>query len=282
MIIKRVGILYHPLNPATQTKAQEISEYLISKGLQVWTTSSWEKDNAVAQLDGTDLIITTGGDGTLLRAAQAALMSQTPIVGVNLGTLGFMTELSADEAINRLPEIIAGHGWIDERAMLEAEVTPNYNSQTHPANTFCALNDVVMARGAIARLVQIKADIDDKTITTYRADGVILSTATGSTGYSLAAGGPILYPRSQDWLLVPIVPHLGLNYSLVLPSSGRVSLQISTAVQATLSIDGHINIPVSNGSIVNVKMSTQKTRFLRIHTQDYFFSTLEDKLKRKK
>jgi NAD+ kinase len=101
--------------------------------------------------------------------------------------------------------------------MLEAEILDN-----NQANTFYSLNDVVLARGAIARLIQIQASIDDKPITTYRADGVILSTATGSTGYSLAAGGPILYPKSPDWLLVPIVPHLGLNYSLVLPSSGEL------------------------------------------------------------
>jgi NAD+ kinase len=273
MIIKKVGILYHPLAADTQAKAQEIANYLNSQGIQVWTNSSWEKDRAISQLDNTDLIVTTGGDGTILRSAQVALQSQIPIIGVNMGTLGFMTELSVDEAISRWPEFLAGQGWIDERAMLEADLN---------GEIFYALNDVVLARGAIARLVQIKASIDDKSITTYRADGVILSTATGSTGYSLAAGGPILYPASRDWLLVPIVPHLGLNYSLVLPPSGKISLQLSRTVEATLSIDGNNNIPVSDGALINIKISQKKTRFLRLHAQDYFYSTLEDRLRRKK
>jgi NAD+ kinase len=278
MIIKKIGILYHPLVPATQTKAQEIADYIKSQGIQVWTLSSWDRDKAITRLDGTDLILTTGGDGTILRSAQVALQSQIPIVGINMGTLGFMTELSADEALSRIPEILAGQGWIDERALLEAAVEEN----SHPQIVYYALNDVVVARGAIARLVQIKASIDDKTITTYRADGVILSTATGSTGYSLAAGGPILYPQSQDCLLVPIVPHLGLNYGLVLPHFSHISLQLFTNTQATLSIDGHINLPVSNATVINVKVSAKKIRFLRIHPQDYFFETLEERLKRKK
>lgn len=281
MLIKKIGILYHPLVPATQNKAQELSGFLISRGIEVWTNSAWETEKAVARLDGTDLILTTGGDGTILRAAQVALQFGTPITGVNMGTLGFLTEIKAAEATKQLTALIEGEGWVDERAMLEAELYPP-EANSNPAGVFYALNDVVLARGSIVRIVQIQVEINNRPLTNYRADGVIMATATGSTGYSLAAGGPVLYPQSKDLLLVPIVSHLGLGYSLVLPGDSLVKLQLSTANQATLSIDGHINIPISDGSMINVKLSSRKTRFLRLHPQNHFFSILEEKLKGKK
>jgi NAD+ kinase len=281
MTIKKIGILYHPMAEATYVKAQEVSKFLISRDVKNWICSAWETEKAIASLDGTDLLLTTGGDGTILRAARVALENQIPITGINMGTLGFLTELKADEALEQLPDLISGKGWMDERAMLEAQLIPDENKSSRPV-VFYALNDVVLARGAIAKLIQIQASIDDKPMTVYRADGVILSTATGSTGYSLAAGGPILYPQSTDILLVPIVSHLSLDYRLVLPSTSIVKLQLVTTNQATLSIDGHMNIPLSNGAVVTIKSSAKKTRFLRLHQQNYYFNVLEEKLRGKK
>lgn len=280
MTVKKAGILYHPMVEATQDKAREIAGYLNSQGIEAWICSAWEKDSAVAQLDGTDLIMTTGGDGTILRAAQAAYASQTPIIGINMGTLGFMTEFKAEEALDCLPELLAGNSWIDERTMLEAELLPA-GQDSRLTRKFIALNDVVVTRGSIARLIKVGTRVDDVFLTTYRADGVILSTATGSTGYSLAAGGPILNPQSSDWVLVPAVSHLGLNYSLMLAFSSRVSLQLSTTNQAVLSVDGHINIAISDGAVINVKPAAKKTRFIRIHPRSSFYSTLEEKLRKK-
>jgi NAD+ kinase len=281
MKIKKAGILYHPMVKTTYDKAQELAGYLNSYGIESWTCSAWEKNDALDRLDKTDLILTTGGDGTILRAAQIACDSETPITGINMGTLGFMTELKAKEALSHLPELLSGKGWIDERSMLQAElVAPG--QETKRPGMFYALNDVVVTRGAIARLIKVNACIDNVPLTTYRADGVILATATGSTGYSLAAGGPILYPQSRDWLLVPAVSHLGLNYSLLLASSSKVSLQLATTNQATLSIDGHINIAIADGTVINVSPGAKKTRFLRIHPQSSFYDTLEEKLRKKK
>jgi NAD+ kinase len=170
---------------------------------------------------------------------------------------------------------------MDERTMLEASLT-TADSKGNPAGVFHALNDVVLARGAIAKLVEINTLIDDKPLTVYRADGVILATPTGSTGYSLAAGGPVIYPQSADLLLVPIVSHLGWSHSLILPSTSTVKMQIVTPNQATLSIDGHTNIPVASGATVTVRQSTLKTRFLRLHPPNNFFNVLEAKLRGKK
>ncbi len=280
MAVKRVGILYHPMIEAAYTLAKELESSLDSSGVSVWLCSAWEGEKARAQAGNTDLILTTGGDGTILRAAHVALLNQTPITGVNLGKLGFMTELSADEAVDRLPALLAGDGWIDERAMLEAELPPT-DQEHESARTFYALNDVVAARGAIARTVYVEASIDGEPLTTYKADGVIVATATGSTGYSLAAGGPILHPQAKEFLLLPILPHLSSAYTVVLPSTAVVKLRISTPHQAMLSIDGHINLPLSSGAIVTIKLSSNRARFLRIHPETSFYSSLEQRLKGK-
>jgi NAD+ kinase len=282
MLIKKVGILYHPMIPATYDKAQELSAFLGSRNINVWICSAWETDKSSPYLEGTDLILTTGGDGTILRVCQITLQNQIPITGVNMGKLGFLTEIKADEAIAKMPELLEGKVWIDERAMLEAELIPADPNNNKSFKSLHALNDVVVARGSIARLIQIKASIDNIPLTNYRADGVLMATATGSTGYALSAGGPILYPQSTDMLLVPVVPHLNLDYSLVLPGSTVVVLQVETTHQATISIDGHTNIAICNGDIIKIRRSSSKTRFLRLQPQNYFYHNLEEKLRGKR
>ncbi len=279
--MKRVGILYHPMIEAAYILAKELQEFLDSSGISIWLCSAWEGEKARAQVNGTDLIISIGGDGTILRAAQVVVPKLTPLTGINLGKLGFMTELGADEALSKLPALLAGEGWIDERSMLETELLPT-DERHEPPHMFYALNDVVVARGATARMVYIEATIDGQPLTTYKADGVVVATATGSTGYSLAAGGPILHPQAKEFLLLPILAHLSSAYTLVLPSTAVVKLRISTAHQATLSIDGHINLPLSNDAIITVKHSPAVTRFLRIRPENSFYSSLEQRLKGKR
>jgi NAD+ kinase len=275
--IKKAGVLFHPKVPATRAKAREIEEFLKNKGVSVWVCSAWEKDKACERSEGNDLLITVGGDGTILRAVQVTAPGGTPLLSVNLGKLGFMTELTAAEALEKLPEVLRGKGWIDERAMLTAEVV----TKGGKAQQFHALNDVVVARGEIARLIRVESFIDGQPLTMYRADGVIVATATGSTGYALAAGGPVLYPQSQDMLLLPVAPHLGLGNPLVLPPTSEVTLRLETYIKATLSVDGHINLPLDNGDTVTVKHSPRVIRFLRIRPREYFFRDLEQKLKGK-
>jgi len=279
-VLKRIGILYHPKIEAAYVLATELEKFLASSGVSVWLCSAWEGEQASAQLNNTDLMLTTGGDGTILRAAQVTLLAQTPITGVNLGKLGFMTELSADEVFDKLPAIVAGGGWIDERAMLQVNYFPA-NSESGSVRTFHALNDLVLARGEVARVVYVDASIDGELLTTYKADGVIVATATGSTGYSLSAGGPILHPQAEDFLLLPILPHLSSAYTMVLPSKVTVELRVRSYHQPTLNIDGHINLALTDGAIVTVKHSPKRARFLRIHPAKSFYGSLEQKLKGK-
>jgi NAD+ kinase len=278
--MEKIGIFYHPKKEAAFTLSKKLEGFLNSKGVSIWLCSAWEAESARSLINGTDLILSIGGDGTILRAAQATVPEPTPITGINLGNLGFMTELSVSEAEDKLTALIEGKGWIDKRSLLEAELF-NPDEEQNTPQRFYALNDVVVARGAIARVIYIEASIDGQPLTTYKADGVIVATASGSTAYALAAGGPILHPQSEEFLLLPINPHLSSAYTLVLPAKTQVRLQISTPNPATLSVDGYINSSLSDGSVITVKHSSNIVRFLRIHPDTSFYGSLEQKLKGK-
>ena len=275
--MRRIGIFYHPLKESACDLAREVTEFLREKGLAVWLCSAWDWERACQQVDGTDLVLTIGGDGTILRAAQAVMPKAVPITGINLGRLGFMTELSVDETLQKLPLILDGKGTIDERAILEAELK---TSDGKDPKRFYALNDVVLARGGTARLVNIDASVDGVPLTTFRADGVVVATATGCTGYALAAGGPVLHPQSRDFVLVPILPHLSYAFPMVLPSASVSKLALGTPNPGIISIDGHINIDLACGDTVTVRPSSNTARFLRIHNTS-FYESLEQRLKGK-
>ncbi len=274
--MKKVGIVYHPLNKSAPGLAQKVAEFLGSVGVTCWLCSAWEGQQISKQLADTELVLTIGGDGTILRTAQALISHPIPITGINMGQLGFLTEISANEAIDKLPALLASEGWIDERAMLEVELD---DCKRQTDKRLFVLNDIVIARGEIARIISVKARINDEPLTTYKADGVIASTATGSTGYSLACGGPILHPQAPQFLLVPIAPHLSPSNALVLPPEAIVKLRVSAIHKAVLSIDGHISLPLAGGDGITVKHSKVITRFLRTGPRDSFYATLEQKLK---
>jgi NAD+ kinase len=276
--MKNIGILYHPKKEAAGILAERLKQSIEARGINVWKSSAWEFEEARKQVNGSELLLTIGGDGTILRAVQTIVPEPIPITGINLGNLGFMTELSVDEVEEQLDDLIDGKGWIDERALLEAEIASNDEQKSRK---FYALNDVVLARGSVARVIHIEARINDELLTTYKADGVIVATATGSTGYSLAAQGPILYPQSGELLLVPIAPHLSSSYSMVLPDSAVIKLTLMTYHSATISIDGHINSNLSSNAEITIQHSLNTVRFLRIHPQNKFYSSLERKLKGK-
>lgn len=275
--MKKIGVLYHPKVAATRKKAAELENFLKSKGVEAWVCSAWDREKACPQLNGTDLLLTVGGDGTILRAVQVVVPGETPITGINLGKLGFMTEFDAAEALEKLPTILDGKGWIDERTMLEANVI----SSGHESRVFHALNDVVLARGGVVRLIRVEASVDGQPLTTYKTDAIIVATATGSTGYALAAHGPVMYPNSRDFMLMPVAPHLSPSYPMVLSETSEVTLRLNTYHPAALSIDGHINLPLTDGDTVKVRRSPHITRFLRIRSGESFYSSLEDKLRGK-
>lgn len=261
---KKFGIIYHPLNSEAILLSQKLAEGLSRRGGEVWTNSAWEPSKLKSLLPGTELVITAGGDGTILRAAQAIMPQGIPLLGINLGKLGFLTEINTDEVEGRLDDIINIKGWLDERATLAVSLL-NQDKEEH----FFALNDAVVSRGAIARIIELSVRINGQFLTTYKADGVIAATATGSTGYSLAAGGPILYPSSSDILLTPIAPHLSPPYTLVLSEKSSIEITVGTNHQAVMNIDGCINRSLSDGATVRVRKGDSKVTFLRFKESPY-------------
>ncbi len=278
MASKRVGLLYHPKIEAARRLADELEELLKSRRVSVWLCSAWEEEDARAQVPGTDLVLSIGGDGTILRTARAVIPWSTPVIGVNLGRLGFMTELSASEAMDRLPALLAGEGWIEERAMLEMMLFQVGGEKKLP-EPLQALNEVMVGRGARARVIHVEASVDGIPLTTYKADGVIIATATGSTGYSLAAGGPILHPQAREMLLKAISPHLTIAHALVLQSTATVELRVIADHQAIVSIDGQVELPLESGDIAKVSLSPHVARFLRVGTAASFYGSLERRLR---
>ena len=266
--MKRIVILYHPLLEKARDLADKLEEFLSSRGVSSWRCSTWDEDKAKSQVAGAELILSIGGDGTILRAVRIVTPLAVPILGINLGKLGFITELNGNEVLSNLPDLLKGEGWIEERAMLEAQVGDK---------DFHALNDVVL-RSVAVRLVNIEAAIDGTAMTIYRADGMITATATGSTSYSLASGGPILHPQSKEIILQPIACHLGLSHALILPPQSIVDLKVAHGDKVVLSIDGQFEFPISDGQNVRVKTSPHVARFLRIHQPTYFYSSLWQKL----
>ncbi len=271
--MKRVAVIYHPKIPAAKEMRDRLIDVLASLETDAWSCSAWDEDGMMRQAPGTEMAISIGGDGTILRVARAVTPWEVPLIGVNLGHLGFMAELSPEEIVDKLPALLNGEGWCDQRSMLQIELAGDGSGLTYHA-----LNDVLLGRGSVPRVVYIKTVVDGSYLVTYKADGVIVATATGSTGYLLATGGPIVYPQADVLLMKPMSPHLTMPYPLVLPPTAVIELEIRTDHEATLSIDGQVNVPLHEGSRVLVKRSPLVTRFWRIRPARFFYSALVERL----
>lgn len=273
--ITSAGIVYLRKSDTAQALAETISERLDDRGITTWTVPSRADEEVRHLLPGTELMIVLGGDGTILSVARQCAELQVPILGVNFGRVGFLSELEPEEVEEKLSLYLDGSYWIDERSMLYAEV----GSGTERSQ-FTALNDIVLVRGAEPRVIRLKVWIDGHYYNTTVADGVIISTATGSTAYNLAAGGPILHPQVRSNVLTPIAPHLVADRSLILEPAATVTLELQPgSPPAILSADGQMTTQVRPGAQVLVKGNTHITRFLRRRPPTYFYRVLSGKLR---
>ncbi len=277
--MKKVGCCFHPKLP--NDLGRHVAEELVAIAAQhveeTWVASAWDEDNTRQHMPNTDLLLCIGGDGTVLRAAQLGVISDALLLGVNMGRLGFLTELDSASAKERLPDIIAGAGRIEERAMLHAEVVRgDANGDEAPAR-HDALNDVVIGRATLGRTVQVSISVDGSPLADVRADGVIIATATGSTAYSLSAGGAILSPESQEILFTPLAPHLASHNSVVLPPSSIIEVQLAVG-EATFSVDGERDLDLQAGETVRVALSPHRARFVRLGERTEFYSRIAHRL----
>ncbi|MBX7212659.1 MAG: NAD(+)/NADH kinase [Thermoflexales bacterium] len=272
--LRSVAVLDHPKVPATGEVAAEIAEFLAGLKISVARATTWDTAAAEAIIPNVDLVIVLGGDGSLLRAARMAAPHGKLVTSVNMGRLGFLSEMEPDTWRDVLPRMMAGEYWVEERLMLRTEA----RRWEKTLAVRDALNDVVIGRGTLARVVRLQVKLDGTPFTTYACDGLIVASPTGSTAYALAAGGPILPPTLHNMILVPIAPHLSLDQPIVLAPTSVIEARISTDHQAILTVDGQNEITLKSDDIVRVSASPLVARLARAQSQDYFFKSLMSRI----
>ncbi|MEO5359127.1 MAG: NAD(+)/NADH kinase [Nitrospirota bacterium] len=221
------------------------------------------------------LIIALGGDGTMLAASRIAARRGIPLFGINLGGLGFITEVNKSETYAVIEKVVSGECDIEERLMLDASVIRAGNV----AARYTVLNDIVVNKGALARIFDIEVSIDGRYVTTYKADGLIFATPTGSTAYSLSAGGPILYPTMHCIVLTPICSHTLTNRPIVVPDDASIEAVVKTGTEdICLTLDGQMGFHLKQNDVIEVRKSAYKTSLVIPYERDYF-QILREKLK---
>ena len=249
----------------------------ISIDHDVWTSDLDDIDTYRSKFKDTQLVITLGGDGTILRVARSISSFQIPILGINLGRVGFMTEIPYSDSLKILDEVLKDINKfrIEKRLMLKA--TGISNNQKFELN---ALNDIVLGHQSVSRLMDIDVYVDSELMAEYRADGIIISSPSGSTGYSLAAGGPIITPEQKLMLIQPIAPHMSLDVGVVVPDNSKISINIASPNKAVVSADGFDEVVLGEKDKIDVEISKHVTRFIRLNNQSDFYKQLTSRLKR--
>lgn len=271
--MKQFLLLHHPKLPRALALAEEWLQQLEHLGARGALISAWDEDEIQRRASSATLAITLGGDGTILRAARACAAANLPILTVNLGRIGFLSEMAPEQFDARA--VIEGKYWLEERAMLHAI----WSGEGRSLGESEALNDVVVGRGKLARVIRLATYIDGDYLNTFVADGAIVATATGSTAYVFATGGPILAPEVRTLVLVPIAPYLSQVKSLVLPEGSRVLFRLDTDHDAILTVDGQIDVELKHGDEVLVQASKNIARFARFQIRTYFYGSLVDRLR---
>jgi NAD+ kinase len=267
---QRPVVAVHPRMPEALTEARAIAAFLKEKGLDAPTGSLYNESLRRRVKNGDfDLLIALGGDGTMLRAAHLCAPSGLPILGINLGRLGFLIQVQHKECRKSLNQLLKGKAWIENRMMLRVEHIRAGESK----GVSHALNEAVVSRGQIIRPVHLSVDVDGRLLTTYMADGLIAATPTGSTAYALAAGGPILPPELRNILIVPIAPHLSVERAVVLSEGSSVSIHVQ-GENTVLSVDGQEPIGLAQDDHVNVQADEFTTQFVRFGNPGYFYRNL--------
>ena len=274
-MINRIGVLSHPKIVETGEVADLVESRLHEWGVQVYRASTWDTPSIEAIIDKLELLVVLGGDGSTLRAARIASAHNVMVTSINMGRLGFLSEMQPDDWQGPLHRMVDGDFWVEERMMLRTEAFRDGQS----LGVHEALNDVVISRGTLARMVRVRTTVDGSLFTTYACDGLIVSTATGSTAYALAAGGPILPPLLKNIVLVPIAPHLSLDKPIVLSQGSLVEMVVNTDHQAILTNDGQNEVTLKSGDRVVVQASPYVAKFARVQQRNYFYHTLMSRMK---
>jgi NAD+ kinase len=268
---KHVAVAAHPRVEKGANEARIIVDYLEERGVTAISGMLYDEDLNQGIREGNfDLLIALGGDGTMLRAGHLCGPSNVPILGINLGNFGFLMEVRQRQWREVMPHLLQGDYWVENRMMLTAQQW----RQDEQIGQWQVLNEVVVSRGQIVRPVHLRTEVDGRFLTTYVADGLIASTATGSTAYALAAGGPILPPELRNILLVAVAPHLSIDRAIVLAEGSTVKIHVHTDHQAVLCVDGQVPIGLVDGDYVTAHASDHSVRFIHFQDPGYFYRNL--------
>lgn len=273
--MKRFYIITNPIKDREMRVTRAIAEYLRSRGCVCRTGGEQERREIPAD---TECVLVLGGDGTLLRAAREVVDLEIPLLGVNLGTLGYLAELEQKNMYPALDHLIAGEYEIERRMMLTGCV---YHKE-RPAAVDIALNDIVITREGAVRVVKYNNYVNDKFLNAYQADGIIVATPTGSTGYSLSAGGPIISPAASMFLMTPLSPHTLNTRSIIFPDTDRITVEIGggrdgLAEHAVAVFDGDTRAPMASGDRIEIRKSEKDTLIVKISNTS-FLDTLRKKM----
>ena len=281
--LKSVGIIFkHDFEPA-RMECQRLKEWFETMGVNVFTEEMASKallsqclEEETSIPESVDLVIVLGGDGTLLGAARKIGRYGLPILGINLGGLGFITEVPLKNLYKDIKKIIEGETLIFEnRLMLETRVLRGDEEKC----VFSVLNDVVINKAALARIIDLSVSINGTFLTTFKADGLIISSPTGSTGYNLSAGGPILYPNLEAFILTPICPFTLAHRPIILPDTSTIEITVGeNSEEVTLTFDGQVGFDFMHKDRLIVSKSNKKLKLIKSPSQDYF-QILKTKLK---
>lgn len=280
--VRLVGIIPNFLKAAGLELAREIGDWFIKAGVRVRLPQALEPDSAEkSPVDpdpsfylGLDALIVLGGDGTLLRVARLADDLAIPILGVNLGHLGFLTELELPDLYPYLERLIQGEYWVEERMRLEARIIRDGQVR----QTARALNDVVVSKGPLARIITLDVYIDHQYYSTFSGDGLVIATPTGSTAYSLSAGGPIVSPELEVILLTPICPHTLYSRPIVVSPAQQITVILKPRFdEVAVTLDGQQGFRLKAGDQVAVARATTRTRLIRVREQ-HFFKVVREKI----
>jgi NAD+ kinase len=271
--IKKIALVYHPRNNSAQAEAAQVSALLEPAAEQVFTSRT-DSEALAARLSARefDLVIALGGDGTMLRAGSLAAPLGIPVLGINLGSFGFLMQLTRADWKETLPRLFTGDYKIENRMMLEAE----HWREEKLLGAYQVINEVVVCRGAVVRPIRLHARVDGYSLASYVADGLIAATPTGSTAYALAVGGPILPPELRNILIVPVAPHLSMSQAVVLPEGATVEITPTSDHPSVMSVDGHAPVNLKNGDAVRVKGSEFTFKFVVFQDAGYFYRNLSN------
>jgi NAD+ kinase len=276
MTVRRIGFAYNPTIEAALELRERAAGWCRLRRIEHWAAPAGDFDALLRELPSTDVLAVLGGDGTFLRAARAVAEVDVPILGINLGKVGFLSKAEADELETVLARIAAGEYVIDERMVLEAQVLPG--GGTIRGTSYVALNDVVVARGSLARVCRLDVAIGPSHLATFIADGLVVATPTGSTGYSFSAGGPIVDPKSRNLIVTPIAGYLSAIRSVVVGPDQTVRCRVVDAHEALVSIDGREDVQLAIGDVVEVRARDRAVRLLEPIGSRPFWDLLRHKV----